>query len=358
MRALPEASLADAIRVRDALPRNRNDKSTPLWSDYAVSLLEERILRGDIASEATKERWSQALTHYIIPYIGAIFVDEVDKTIEALDKWVLVLARWMKEGKPSIKALKKDPKSKTRVEFKATTANGVIRLLKSITAAARKKFRLTEDPGEHIAFFREKSKFTARNPNSLSSDLLREWLDLARKLYPQHYAIMFLGFITGRRPGELRALRKIDLNVKTHILSVERSNGRKKEIKGTKTGEPVYVKLPKTVVDILTEHMRTLPAGPMRDSPLMFPGTHGDLRSRSGLDKPFKRLQKELGLRFKITPKGMRRSFQDLGREADLNSLVKRSISGHKTEKMEEHYSTVYNKEQEEGLSRMVELIK
>jgi hypothetical protein len=80
-------------------------------------------------------------------------------------------------------------------------------------------------------------------------------------------------------------------------------------------------------------------------------------RSRSALDKPFDGVCTELGLRKKITPRAMRRTFNDLARAANIKDVVTKSISGHVTDKMKEHYSTVIGAEQKENLTNLVSLV-
>jgi hypothetical protein len=46
----------------------------------------------------------------------------------------------------------------------------------------------------------------------------------------------------------------------------------------------------------------------------------------------------------------MRRTFNDLARAANVEALVTKSISGHKTDRMVEHYSTVSGAEQRASL--------
>jgi predicted double-glycine peptidase len=58
----------------------------------------------------------------------------------------------------------------------------------------------------------------------------------------------------------------------------------------------------------------------------------------------------ELGYAF--TQSGMRRTFNDLMRTAQVEAIVTRSISGHLTERMQEHYSTVSGAEQRAGTRR------
>jgi hypothetical protein len=58
----------------------------------------------------------------------------------------------------------------------------------------------------------------------------------------------------------------------------------------------------------------------------------------------------------KITPRGMRRTFQDLARAAEVKDVVTRAISGHVTEEMQRHYSTVRPEEVRSGIARVVSL--
>ena len=62
-------------------------------------------------------------------------------------------------------------------------------------------------------------------------------------------------------------------------------------------------------------------------------------------------------LGFTFTPRGMRRTFNDLARTARIEAIVTRSISGHLTERMQEHYSTVRGPEQRDGIAKVVDLM-
>ena len=74
------------------------------------------------------------------------------------------------------------------------------------------------------------------------------------------------------------------------------------------------------------------------------------------LDKPFKDVCQHLSLGKKVTPKAMRRTFQDLARRAAVDGLVQRSICGHLTEEMTERYSSVAQAEVEAALGKVVSL--
>jgi hypothetical protein len=75
------------------------------------------------------------------------------------------------------------------------------------------------------------------------------------------------------------------------------------------------------------------------------------------LQKPFAGAARIAGVTKQISAKAMRRTFPDITRAADVNSIVKRSISGHATEAMEGWYSTVAPDEQRAGLAKVVSLL-
>jgi hypothetical protein len=72
----------DAIRARDQLRQEGRDRaagkirSTPLWSDYAVSLLEAKVAEGKLKSSKSRERWGNVLKR-LLPVFGRLHVDEL-----------------------------------------------------------------------------------------------------------------------------------------------------------------------------------------------------------------------------------------------------------------------------------------
>jgi hypothetical protein len=64
------------------------------------------------------------------------------------------------------------------------------------------------------------------------------------------------------------------------------------------------------------------------------------------------------GLKMRFTPCDLRRTFNDLAREAKVESLITKSISRHATERMLEHYSTVRPGELRESIGRVLRLVK
>jgi hypothetical protein len=94
-------------------------------------------------------------------------------------------------------------------------------------------------------------------------------------------------------------------------------------------------------MDILRWHVDGLPEGPMHESELLFPSRSGGYRAPSCLDKPIEDIAEKAEIAKTLTPRFMRRTFQDLGRSAQVHDFVVRAISGHATTTMQEHYSSV-----------------
>lgn len=118
----------------------------------------------------------------------------------------------------------------------------------------------------------------------------------------------------------------------------------------------IRVPLPRDLLEILEWHVAELPAGPMRESDLLFPSETGGYRASSCLADPFREVAKAIALGKKVTPRAMRRTFQDLARAASVADVVTRAISGHATETMQQHYSSVSGDEMRQSLARVVSL--
>jgi integrase len=141
------------------------------------------------------------------------------------------------------------------------------------------------------------------------------------------------------------------------VILLRRSNTLGDEIMDeTKTALDQEIPLPPLAIRVLREHIAALPEGPMRASPYLFPSVTGGMRSRSVLDKPFRHVLKALSWTIKLSPKGMRRTFNDLARDAQVHDVVTRAISGHETERMQRHYSTAQREEMREAVGRVISL--
>ena len=186
---------------------------------------------------------------------------------------------------------------------------------------------------------------------------------MVRQLYPQHYAMTYLGFITGLRPSMLRPLRRTgnepDVQWDKARLLVRQSQTRGDEVmQTTKTKRRYVIDLPEEALAVLRWHVDTQLVMPeMQESDLLFPSVTGRFRSPSVLNGPFADVAETIGLGKHFTQRGLRRTSNDLARAANVEAIVTRSISGRATERMQEHYSTVHGVEQQAALAKVIRLI-
>jgi integrase len=316
----------------------------PTFSGYVRSLLERKVNDGRIKSAHTRGVLASILTNHLLPVFGDVRVDELRRA--------MVMA-WRDKVAARIAAGEVSPH----------TANGWWSALRAIINEAVAEYELDRNPGEKIQPFdtSEHPAHTREDPNSLTGEEFEAFTTRLREMFPQHYAMAMLGFVTGLRPSTLRPLRRAgpdaDVLWEERAILIRRSHTRRQEVMGTtKTGFRQRVGIPEALVELLRAHVDALPLGPMLDSELLFPSVYGGFRAPCVLQKPFNAVAKAIGLRKRITPKGMRRTFQDLTRAAEVSGLVVRSISGHVTEEMQEHYSTPLEREQRDAVARVIHL--
>jgi integrase len=365
-RALPECKRAtkaaaelesglDAIRQGSAQAAGA---AVPRFSEYAVELFGRKVASGDIASAAGREKWSWVLTKHLVPKFGDWYLDKISKP--EIERW-----------KATLSADKYAP----------TTVNTVLSVLKAIYAAACDDYKGLENPAYKVKPCNLKAHrtYTDEAPNALPAEDVWRFLDETRVLHPSHYAMIYLGMVTGWRPSMLRPLRRrgphADINWETGVVKARRSHTIGDEtMAGTKTGRDEIVKLPPEAIDVLRWHVERMEAenekrakrspenaAAMRASELLFPAEPngrnrgGGYRSKSSLDVAFDDAGKAIGLTYKVTPRALRRSFQDLAREAGISDVLARGICGHRTPAMTARYSTVGLNEKEHAIGKLID---
>ena len=151
-------------------------------------------------------------------------------------------------------------------------------------------------------------------------------------------------------------------------------------MRATKQGTQYSVGLPEIVMAELRAHVKSLEgARADEDCDLLFPsrGRGGGntnapfdslpgMMSRSALDKPFDWVSRKMKLGFELTPRGMRRTFQDLCRAAHVEDDLQKFICGHsagqiarkeKGSRMTRHYSTFRPDETRAALAKIAPLL-
>jgi hypothetical protein len=268
-RVMREASKAEAIQAmeqhvaeirggrREALVKQR-------FADFAVTLFEEKTKAGDFRSSATIERWKDVLIHLVggtegksglkVSGLGEVYVHMLEEPIR---QWRVCMAELVAAG-----------------DYAPSTLNSWLSILRVITKAIKYDQRLERDPCERIKKFDESEHVTysEEQPNALPPERAGEFLAHMFRLFPQHYAMAYLGFVTGLRPSSLRPLRRrgVDADVKweTSRLIVRQSQTiGDRVMKSTKQKKHYAIDLPKDVIDTLRWHVRRSYAVPSNMPP-------------------------------------------------------------------------------------------
>jgi site-specific recombinase XerD len=353
LKVLPNATAEQAlVWLRTELKNVRTGAAiapqyeTMPFGSYAVSLLKRKIERGEIRSASGIEKWNMVLKHLIASSLAEIRVDQLrPRDVESWKDEVAVEMR--EEG------------------YSPNTANTWLSVLRVILAHAKLDYELRESAATGVKNFdtSEHRTYTREQPNSLTADEVRKFLAVMLEKYPQHFAMTYVGCATGLRPSSLRPLRRrgVEADVKwdESVLCVRRSHTRGQAVMNrTKTKKDLEIKVPELLLEVLRWHVQTqLLTDEQKQSDLLFPREDGGLRDPKVLRSPFEHVTKLLSLEKRITPRAMRRSFQDLARSARVDDVVTRSISGHATEQMQRHYSTVSEVEQSEGLAKVLRMM-
>ncbi len=362
MKVLPEADASTALkwlederaRVRGgvislALPRVR-------FSEFAASLFESKVAIGEIRSAKGREKWKYCLGHFIegtksksgnvVRGFGDYFLAELQST--HVQDWKERIAELVVQR-----------------EYAPTTINAWLSVLRVIAKAAKRKYQLSHDFTDGVANFSlvEHATYTEEEPNALLPEEVGPFLAEFRESHPEHFAMVYLGLVTGLRPSSLRPLRRRgsepDVIWDANRILVRRSHTMGVEtMRTTKQKRRYSIDLPAEAIDILRWHVATQMKTPgQQDSDLLFPAVNGKFRTPCVLNKPLADVAMELKLGKSFTQRGLRRTFNDLARAAQVNDLITRSISGHLTSEMQHHYSTVNGAEQREALARVIRLV-
>ncbi len=383
--------LPDAKRARDAAAILAAELATiragagtaasstsrcPRFDDWATTVFERKVASGAIAAARGRDKWEGILRLHLIPAFGEIFVDKL--TREDVEQWKseLLAARTH---------TKDDKRERTLAagRYSPQSVNTILGVIRQITAAASDTFNIG-DPCRKLenASTRGHRTYTYESPNSIRPEDVPRFLGEMRARFPQHYAFVFLGFTTGLRPSSLRPLRRrgphADVKWDDARLLIRRSHTRGTEaMESTKTGrdqvldlDPEQLAVLRWHADRIDRHAEKLARKPQtapmaeatRASELLFPAAPtrwtrgGGFRSPSCLDKAFDQVGEVLELGYPVSPRCMRRTFQDLARAASVSDIVTRSISGHATPEMQRHYSTVASTEQREGMAKVIDI--
>ena len=175
-----QAELRREIRAGGRSDERRREK----YGDYATSLFERKLGTGELKSAKSRERWAQTQDGHLIPAFGDWYLDQIRRG--DIEEWKAAQGARVDKGKLS-----------------PHTVNGWLRILLTTLRRAIVDLDLEYDPTKGIRPLDTSTwhTYTEEEPNSLSVDEVPRFLARIRRLFPQHFAMLALGFATGLRPS-------------------------------------------------------------------------------------------------------------------------------------------------------------
>lgn len=335
-RVITASDAAEAARQKDDLVREAEGRSEQAERLRLSTYLDTWIARKKVVlAPSTLDRYARTLQTHVLPALGEYYLDAI--THADVVEWRNALT-----GEPS-------------------SINSRFRVLKTALADAVIEHQLPRNPAERIPCLPE-GGYDDEEPNSLTPEQLRSLLDAMRRHAGKWYPLFATLAYTGARVGEVTALRWEDLDGAE--LLIRRSHWMGRIRFTTKTNRWRRVPVPESLAAILGDHRRALLAaqghGSDREqerarrrveSGWVFPSSKGTptlpsvvrnklLEVLDGIEQGAAKDGRASPLPH-FTVHGLRRTVNNLLRQAVQDKTVVRAIIGHATERMTEHYSSV-----------------
>ncbi len=281
-------------------------------------------------------RYASDLEIHILPVLGDYFLDALEPTdVGALISNATVKQQGKKFGQP----------------LKGNSKRNLLRLLRLIAAASVAAGHAARDWTAGLKLPTPEG-YTDENPNLLTADQLAALLAAIPR---QWLAMVVLKAYTGLRWGELSGLHWEDLDLERGLIRIRRSNWRGLEVAPKTKSSKRPVPLPARFIELV---------GSAKPRGLIFPvSNHGHGKHRPGeshrgtpLTKVLDKACAAAGVP-RITPHGLRRTFNDLGR-GFVDRLIMKAMVGHTTDAMNEHYSHVRVEEMAAAQRAVIERVE
>lgn len=181
--------------------------------------------------------------------------------------------------------------------------------------------------------------YTEEEPNLLDNEQFARLLEQIPQYWQDLACVLSL---TGLRWGEVSALHWDDVDLDRRVVVVRWNNWKGKLLEPKTQQSRRTVPLAEALVFLLQERyerMRRETPGLFRTR-LVFPTRTGGLHKGTPLNRVLKDACRRAGITIRFTPHGFRRTWNDVARRV-ADGVVVRSMIGHASEAMTDHYSWV-----------------
>ena len=319
--------------------------------EFAQSWIASKTLKLD---STTAKTYADALENHILPALGNFYYDALLPT--DVQRWIdsAVLRGWTSAKRGS----KRSKTKSVRRSYSRDTVKGWFRVFRTMTRDAMALLELPRDPTLRITMPEERGEVD--EANALSPAQLTAFLTAMRTDYPQHYALVVLLAYTG-----LRFCHAADPEHTAGLVPVLPVQRARKQVRGKvgavtrKKRAPKEYPVEPALAEVLRDHrMRLLKdQAPGLAKGLMFPSTAGTYRTPNSLDAAWAKCLVKAGIGKRFTIHGLRYTFTDLVRLANVDAVVRRALTGHVTEEMQRHYSTIGLDEKRAAVAGVLRLV-
>jgi len=209
-----------------------------------------------------------------------------------------------------------------------------------MTRDAMVALSLTRDPTLRVVL--PEADADDEESNALTPTELAAFLEAMKHDRPQHHGMVVLLAYTGLRFCHASALHWEDWDEQAGVLRISGKNVRGKigPVTRKKRAPKLYPVEPE-LAQILKDHRLELlrKQNPGLAKGYMFPSKTGTLRSPNSVDAAWPACLAKAGITKRFTLHGLRYTFTDPVRFANVDAVVRRALTGHVTEEMQRHYS-------------------
>ena len=345
-KVVKKPSAREAARLRDELLEDIRGGGNMAGNrvrvgEYAQSWMRSKALKLDAGTART---YAEALNLHVLPTLGDLFYDSLTKRdVQA----------WVDESLMSVRVLRNG----TQRPYARNSVHAWFRVLRTMTRDAMDDLFLDRDPTRRISFPEAPEP---EERNALASDELARFLWAMREGYPHHLALTAVLAFTGLRFCHASALQWDDWDEENEVIYVKRKQVRGRVGKvSRKKRAPRQLPVEPELAMILREHRQLMLAqqAPGLGDGWIFPSKVGTLRAPSSLYKAWERCLEAAEIDRRFTIHGLRYTFTDLTRRAKADAVVRRALTGHVTESMQDRYSSVALDEKRSAVAGVHKLV-
>lgn len=343
-RTLTNTTASAAARARaDLVEEIEAGAQKPLRrrvGEFAQSWIKSKALK---VSSNTARTYADSLEKHILPSLGDYYYDVL--TSEIVQEWIddSLLSQWRKGDKVK--------------RYNPVSVHCWFRVFRTMTRDAMEPLRLERDPTLRVSFPCFDESVVSK---AITAETLAKFLDAMHEGFPQHYALTVALAYTGMRFCHVSALKWSDWNENRQMMTVSRRQvrGEVAPVSRKKRAPQEYPVQPE-LAEVLRWHRHRMlrTQAPGLEKGWMFPSSAGTLRTPSSLQKAWKHCIGAAGIEKRFTVHGLRYTFNDLVRRANVDPIVRRALLGHVTEEMQRHYSNVGLDEKRAAVAGVIGLV-